>query len=83
MRQLFEILGVGILIDGEVGLHRPQLVMFERRPHPLGALLLGAAASAAPAAASAASAVARAVVHHPFHRRQITTAQHVCIIQSL
>lgn len=27
--QLFEILGVGILIDGKVGLHGAQLVVFE------------------------------------------------------
>lgn len=38
LRQLFEILGVGVLVDGEVGLHGAQLVVLERRPHPLGAL---------------------------------------------
>ena len=40
LRELLEILGVGIVIGGEVGLEHPQLVVFERRPQTLRLLLL-------------------------------------------
>lgn len=34
--QLLQILGVGVLVDSEVGFHRPELVVLERRTHPFG-----------------------------------------------
>lgn len=33
--ELLEVLRVGIVIDREIALHRPQLMMLETRPHPL------------------------------------------------
>lgn len=39
--ELLEVLGVWVVVDGEVGLHGPQLVVLEGRPHALG-LLTGA-----------------------------------------
>ena len=38
--QLLQIFGVGILVDGEVRLHGPQLMVLERSPHPFCPLLL-------------------------------------------
>lgn len=39
--ELLQVLGVWVVVDGEVGLHGPQLVVLEGRPHALG-LLTGA-----------------------------------------
>lgn len=39
--QLLEVLGVRVLVDGKVRLHRPQLVVLERGPHPLGPAVRG------------------------------------------
>lgn len=39
--ELLEVLGVWVVVDGEVGLHGPQLVVLEGCPHALG-LLTGA-----------------------------------------
>jgi len=36
--QLLQVLGVGVVVDGEVRLHGPQLVVLEGRPHALGLL---------------------------------------------
>ncbi|PVD21961.1 hypothetical protein C0Q70_17764 [Pomacea canaliculata] len=33
--QLLEVFGVGVVVEGEVGLHGPQLVMLEARAHAL------------------------------------------------
>lgn len=55
--QLFEIFGVRILIDGKVGLHGSQLVVFEGRPHPLGPLLLLLLRSRSASTASAGASV--------------------------
>ena len=38
--QLLEVFGVRILVDGEVRLHGPQLMVLERSPHPFRPLLL-------------------------------------------
>ena len=35
LRQLFEVFGVGVVIEGEVGLHSSQLVVLERGSNPL------------------------------------------------
>jgi hypothetical protein len=39
LRELLQILGVGIVVDREVGLHGAELVVFEGRPHPLRPLV--------------------------------------------
>lgn len=36
LRQLLQVFGVRIVIDGEVRLHRAQLVVLERGAHPFG-----------------------------------------------
>lgn len=38
LSQLLEVLGVGIMVDGKVGFHGPQLMVLERGPHALGLL---------------------------------------------
>lgn len=35
LRQLLQVFGVGILVDGKVGFHRAQLVVLERGAHSL------------------------------------------------
>ena len=44
MRELLQIFGVGVVVDGEVRLHGPQLVVLEGGAHPLGPRLAGQAA---------------------------------------
>jgi hypothetical protein len=39
LRKLLQVFGVRIVIDGEVRLHRPKLMVFERRTHALRPLL--------------------------------------------
>ena len=73
--QLFEIFGIGILIDGEVGFHCAQLMMFERRSHSFGSLRLlllwrrSTASSSSVTSATRTAVRSWTVVHHPFHRR--------------
>ena len=40
LRQLLEVLRVGILIYSKIILHRPQLMVLEARSHPLRSLAL-------------------------------------------
>lgn len=42
MGKLFKVLGVRIVVYGEVGFHCPQLVVLEGRPHPLRPLVVTA-----------------------------------------
>lgn len=44
LRELLQIFGVGVVVDGEVRLHGPQLVVLEGGAHPLGPRLAGQAA---------------------------------------
>ena len=39
LRELLQVFGVWIMIDGEVRLHRPQLMMLKGRTHALRTLL--------------------------------------------
>lgn len=38
LRKLLEVLGIWVMVDGEVGFHGPELVVLERSPHPFGLL---------------------------------------------
>lgn len=42
LRELLEVLGVRVVVDGEVRLHGAQLVVLEARAHALGALVVAA-----------------------------------------
>lgn len=69
--QLLEVLGVGVLVDGEVGLHGAELVVLEGGPHPLRPLGLVAVAGG--------GGRHRGVVGEGLHRRgQLALLQHLC-----
>lgn len=38
LSKLFEVLGIWVMVDGEVGFHGPKLVVLERSSHPFGLL---------------------------------------------
>lgn len=71
MRQLFEILGVWVVVVMEVRLHGAQLVVLERRAHALRPLVTG------PGAAVAARARQSARAERHFHVVRIARV-HVC-----
>ena len=75
LRQLLQILRIWVLVDGEVCLHRPQLVMFERRAHSLRPLWLLSSAGSWRSY--------RRIVRQWIHGRgQVSLLEHFCKYQS-